>query len=183
MLELRILPNKQLWWIDPPKKKEPRMPGKRKRAQEVDYTESLRKILKPRLPFEPSRRWIRYSDIPYVDRGYITELYNLRSVQTRYGLSQMTARYWRQFILPESFEVSNVKNVRAFYWSRIQLVVLDTALRWQESNGILTIRKTDTELLDLISNGCKVLEEYYSVKYEEQSLFGKSTKLGVRFIE
>jgi len=95
----------------------------------------------------------------------------------------MTARYWRQFILPESFEVSNVKNVRAFYWSRIQLVVLDTALRWQESNGILTIRKTDTELLDLISNGCKVLEEYYSVKYEEQSLFGKSTKLGVRFIE
>lgn len=176
MLELRIMPNRQLWWIDPPKKKEPHMPGKRKRAMEVDQAESLRKILRPRLPFEPSRRWARYSDIPCVDRGYITELYNLKSVQIRYGLSQMTARYWRQFILPEPFEVSNVKNVRAFYWSRIQLVVLDTTLRWQESHGILTIRKTDTELLDLIRGGCKVLETYYSAKYEDQSLFSRFTK-------
>lgn len=181
MLALRIMPLRHLWWTEPPKKKEPRMPGKRKRAQAVDPDESLRKALRPNLPFNPSKRWERYSNLESVQRGYITELYNLRSVQTRYGLTQMTARYWRQHILPEPFEVSNVKNVRAFYWSRIQLTVLDTILRWQEKQGLFTIRKTDHALLDLMDAGCEALEDYYSERYEEQAIYGEKPKLGVRF--
>ena len=113
----------------------------------------------------------------------MTELYNLRAVQTRYGLTQLTARYWRQHLLPEPFEVANVKNVRAFYWSRIQLTVMDAVLRWQEKQGVFTLRKTDTELLDLINRGCDVLENYYTERYEEQSIYGVPSKLGVRIID
>lgn len=135
------------------------------------------------LAFAPSARWVRYTELPHVNRNYITELYNLRAVQTRYGLTQMTARYWRQYILPEPFEVSNVKNVRAFYWSRIQLVVLDSILRWKESHGLLTIRKTEEELLSLLQIGCEELERYYEDKYEDQVMYGKKTKLGVRILD
>lgn len=159
------------------------MPGRRKRSQEVDPTESLRKAMTPGLAFAPSKRWSRYTDLESVQRNYITELYNLRAVQLRYGLTQMTARYWRQNILPEPFEVSNVKNVRAFYWSRIQLVVLDTVLRWQESQGRFTIRKTDRDLLELMEKGCAALEEFYTEKYDEQSVYGAKPKLGVRFVD
>lgn len=181
MLDTRIMPLRQLWWTEPPAKPKPRMPGKRKRAQEVDPDAPT--VIKPNLAFAPSRRWSRYSDLESVNRGYITELYNLRSVQLRYGLTQLTARYWRQHILPEPFTVSNVKNVRAFYWSRIQLVVMDTVLRWQEKNGLFTIRQTDRELLELIDHGSITLEQHYTERYEEQSLIGKKSKLGVRFLE
>lgn len=139
--------------------------------------------MKVSLPFAISRRWVRYVDLPSVDRGYITEIYNLRSVQTRYGLSQSTARYWRQHILPEPLTIATMKNVRAFYWSRIQLSVMDTVLRWQESQGLLTIRKTDYDLLELIDNGCAELEAYYAERYEDQSLMGEKPPLGVRFID
>lgn len=134
-----------------------------------------------KLDFQPSRKWKRYVDLHSQDGGYIVEMYGMREIAKRYGLSTNAKEYWRDYILPEPF-ILPINNRNTFYWSRIQLCVLDTVLKHLEENGFLTIRKNYTSCLDLVDHGCKVMETFYKNKYEEQSLTPYD-KFGVRKIE
>jgi predicted transcriptional regulator len=169
MLEKKILPNKHMWWSDPVLRKRGTLPSRQVRNTPVTEVRATG-IHKHTLDFQPSVRWKRYVDLDAKDGGYITELYSLTELSKRYGLSFHTKLYWRKHILPEPFTLSSVKNNRVYFWSRIQLVVIDSVLRHLESNGILTIRKTDKSCLELIEHGSTVLEDYYKNMYEEQSL-------------
>ena len=159
MLTCRILPHTHLWWYAPEMPRPKRAPGRKKRATPVEDGAPLHRIMKPSLAFNPSKKWVRYVDLPSVDRGYITELYNLKAIGVRYGLTSETKIYWRKWILPEPYILATASNGNAHYWTRIQLCALDAVLRHMEANGFLTRRKTHHSLLDLIDEGCGFLAE------------------------
>jgi hypothetical protein len=180
VLDKKILPNKHLWWYEPTLRKRGKKPSKRLRQTPVTEIRSST-IHQHTLDFQPSVRWKRYVDLDSRDGGYITELYSLTELSKRYGLSFHTKLYWRKHILPEPFTLSSVKNNRVYFWSRIQLVVIDSVLRHLETNGILTLRQTDKSCLELLAHGCAVLEDYYTKMYEDQTLTSFD-RFGVRKI-
>lgn len=181
MLSIRILPHKHLWWYDPELPKKKKGPGRIARSKQVTESVGYKALHKGNLDFQHSKRWKRYVDLNSYDGGYIVEMYSLKEVAKRYGLSTGGKEYWRNNILPEPFLLPR-NNVRMFYWSRIQLTVVDTVLRHLEENGFLTIRKSYTSCLELIDHGSQFLEDFYKKKYEEQTLTPYDS-FGVRKIE
>jgi hypothetical protein len=174
------MPNRKLWWFDPELPNKLRRPHKSLRALPVKES-STTTVFRVGLDFKPSKHWKRYTELTPVNGGYMVELYNLNEVARHYGLSHKTKTYWRRFILPDPFQVATSRNHRAYYWSRIQLVVIDSVLRHLEANGIMTIRKDYTSCLELIDHGCRVLEDYYRRQYEQTTLLDFD-KFGVRRI-
>lgn len=166
MLDQRILPLKHIWWYDPELPRPARSLTRGQRNKPLAPAQ-INKLFKHGLTYRHSRYWKSYKEIPHYKGGYFVELYPLSSVALRYGLSTQTKTYWRKHILPEPFQALGTSNHKTFYWSRIQLAVVDTVLRHLEKNGIMTIRRGDIDCLDLIDHGCSVLEAHYASKYEQ----------------
>jgi hypothetical protein len=165
----RVNPLLNLWWYDPvivaKHESKPTIYKRYSQTTETVNIDSKRKSLR----FNPSPMWVTYGKLLAEDRGYITELYGLREVRKRYGLSLNGMHYWNKYILPESFNLFVYDGTKKKYWTRIQLVVMDCVLRHLEKQGVLMLTRDETDVLGLIDHGCAVLSEHYANLYEKRA--------------
>ena len=159
------------WWVEPSLvRKRVYVP---KRLLDTDPATSpsktpLRGITRGVGHFQHSRKWVRYNRLQHIEVGYITPLYDLRAIATRYGLSQNSTIYFRKHILPDPFDVVRRRSVQAHHWSRFTLMVLDTVLLDLQSRGYNYFLKSFEEHVDLVQTGVSYLQDYYGDKFEAQ---------------
>lgn len=169
---MQLKKHKNSWWFDPKlPSKHPRVPT---HLRDLDPTEDAGYFFVSRKrttgQFSPERKWVRYHQLNPLDAGYITDLYDLKNIGRRYGLSATGIRYFRNHILPEPYDIVRRRSVSAHHWSRFTLMALDVVLADLESKGELRILSTYKDHIDLVHIGSSWLEDHYAYEAEEKEL-------------
>lgn len=172
------------WW------ETPRLPDLQIRAPrnflDKDPTDpDIKSPFRPRSKiggFSPKRKWVPYNRLQPVDAGYVVPLYDLNDIGKRFGLSHAGKRYYRQYILPEPYDIVRRRSVSAHHWSRFVLMAMDEVLHDLEKRGRLQLLKTYTDHIDLIHKGAEYMADYYTEKAELEP-YEKPPKYGVEWVD
>ena len=112
--------------------------------------------------FVPSRRWVYYNRLQAVDVGYIVDLYSLKEIAKRYGLSGNSSKYFKKYILPPPLQIVRRRSVSSHHWSRFTLKALDVVLKDLERNNLLTFNKKYVDHVRLVAAGTDAIGQYYN---------------------
>jgi hypothetical protein len=168
MIRLR---HKHEWWF------EPTLPVYKARAPRhllhvdpidpvsLDY---LPKRTKLTAGFAPHRKWVYYNRLHPIDAGYIVPLYTISDIGRRYGLSLVSQRYFKKYILPEPITIVRKRAVEAHHYSKFVLMTLDLVLKDLEQRGRLQFLRTYEDHIELLHTGVSWLEEHYERVSNEQ---------------
>jgi hypothetical protein len=181
---MRFTRHTDKWWTEPtlaPVRY--KVPARYRHLDPMSPDAELKVIRPSRIGgFAPSRKWVRYNRLQAFDAGYITPLYSLRAITTRYGLSQLGTRYFRNNILPEPYDIVRIKSVSAHHWSLFTLMVLDVVMKDLEKRGRLQFLSSFGEHIALVDKGVAFLEDYYAEKSQEEH-YNKNDKFGVQWFD